>query len=276
MKKMIIPIIMGAVGIFCFSAFAGGMGRTALMNTQAAVGPGPGPGTQTVTGFAIGETCAGEPAEKEKITQWDPERAAVPESALVMMTLEGGRGESSGTFRIYTRESGADGKPGSWNLALESAATCGKNGLYKEMEGDKKTPVGVFKMNTPFGVQAAQEGFPENYIQVDDRYYWVGDSNSPMYNRFVREDIFPDFDRSSSEHLARYAGYYNYCIDTGYNPEGTPHKGSAIFLHCMVSGASTSGCVAIPEPQMIAAMRLYREGATYMVIYDREDIGAVY
>ena len=88
MKKMIIPIIMGAVGIFCFSAFAGGMGRTALMNTQAAVGPGPGPGTQTVTGFAIGETCADEPAEKEKITQWDPERAAVPENALVMMTLE--------------------------------------------------------------------------------------------------------------------------------------------------------------------------------------------
>ena len=281
MRKTIIPTVIAAVGIFCFSAFAGGMGKSAIIPSHSAEN-GPGPGVQTAVSFAVSETPAAvsgtaAATAASAYTAGDPEPALVnvPDTARVMMVLAGERSEDHGIFRIYTR-SEEDGSLTPWSLALETAAMYGRNGLYKEVEGDKKTPVGIFKMNTPFGILPAQEGFPSNYIQVDDRFYWVGDSASPMYNRFVRNDIFTEFDSAASEHIIRYTGYYNYCIDTGYNPEGTPHKGSAIFLHCVVDGQNTAGCIAIPEADMVTAMKLYRDGASYMVICDRADPGAVY
>ncbi|MBR2532315.1 MAG: L,D-transpeptidase family protein [Lachnospiraceae bacterium] len=275
MRKMIIPAVVAAAGIFCFSAFAGGLGKSAIVpaHTQA----GPGPGVQASVGFAITETpAAGADAAGKETTAWDPAKAAVPADARVMMTLEGSRSEDHGIFRIYTRSQETNGGLTPWTLALETAAMSGRNGLYKEVEGDKKTPVGIFKMNTPFGILPAQEGFPSNYVQADERFYWVGNSDSPMYNRFVRSDIFTEFDPRASEQIVRYPGYYNYCIDTGYNPEGIPYRGSAIFLHCVVDGQNTAGCIAIPEADMVTAMKLYREGTSYMVIFDRDNIGAVY
>ena len=272
MKKMSIPVVLAAIGIFCFSAFAGGLGKSAVTAEAGAKGPGPGP--KPADSFKILDASAEEKMAVEG--SFDPEKANVPADALVLMTLEGGRGEDHGTFRIYTRCKDTDDRTGCWQQVLVTTAMCGRNGLYKEIEGDKKTPVGIFKMNTPFGILPSQEGFPPNYVQVDDRFYWVGDSASPMYNRFVRNDIYSDFDKSSSEHLSHYGGYYDYCIDIGYNPDGTPHKGSAIFLHCVVEGNNTSGCVAIPAADMITALKTYQEGLSYMVIYDREDIGAVY
>ena len=61
----------------------------------------------------------------------------------------------------------------------------------------------------------------------------------------------------------------------GYNPEGTPHKGSALFLHCSM-GINTGGCIAIPEEIMIEIMRSYREGHTYIAIGDQANMQALY
>ena len=58
---------------------------------------------------------------------------------------------------------------------------------------------------------------------------------------------------------------YHYCIDTGYNPEGTPYKGSALFLHCS-AGKNTGGCIAIPEAAMTEILRHYQEGSTYILL----------
>ena len=269
MKKFIIPAAAAAVCIFAFSAFAGGLGKSAIPPTQSSIGPG------APSGQAAAAVISQAPGSIAQPAVFDPARAAVPEEARVMMVLEGGRSEDHGTLTIYTRDTDANGAVTSWNKAMDTEAMYGKNGLYKEVEGDNKTPVGIFRMNTPFGIQPKLEGFPENYTQVDDRYYWNGDSDSPMYNHFVRSDIFTEFRKESSEHIIDYGGYYNYCIDSGYNPDGIPRKGSAIFLHCSVNGQNTHGCIAIPEASMIEAMRLYREGLSWMVIYDRENAGAV-
>ena len=105
--------------------------------------------------------------------------------------------------------------------------------------------------------------------------YWNGDSASPLYNRLVSTDTYDDFSRSKSEHLIDYGGYYNYCIDMGYNPEGTPHRGSALFLHCSM-GINTGGCIAIPEDVMTEIMRTYREGKTYIAVGDKADMASLY
>ena len=196
----------------------------------------------------------------------------IPADSQVLITLAGSRSSDTGELNVYTK-----GDDGAWKTVYEGIrAKYGMNGLYKEKEGDSKTPVGVFKMNTPFGIADSVEGFPDNYIKVDSDMYWNGDSASDRYNKLVNAKEYTAFDRSASEHLINYSGYYDYCIDTGYNYEGTPYRGSAIFLHCVVNDEHTHGCIAIPKEYMTEIMKLYSEGNTYIAIYDTADPAAMY
>ena len=196
----------------------------------------------------------------------------IPADSQVLITLAGSSILDTGELNVYTK-----GDDGAWKTVYEGIrAKYGMNGLYKEKEGDSKTPVGVFKMNTPFGIADSVEGFPDNYIKVDSDMYWNGDSASDRYNKLVNAKEYTAFDRSASEHLINYSGYYDYCIDTGYNYEGTPYRGSAIFLHCVVNDEHTHGCIAIPKEYMTEIMKLYSEGNTYIAIYDTADPAAMY
>lgn len=196
----------------------------------------------------------------------------IPADSQVLITLAGSRSSDTGELNVYTK-----GDDGAWKTVYAGIrAKYGMNGLYKEKEGDSKTPVGVFKMNTPFGIADSVEGFPDNYIKVDPDMYWNGDSASDRYNKLVNAKEYTAFDRSASEHLINYSGYYDYCIDTGYNYEGTPYLGSAIFLHCVVNDEHTHGCIAIPKEYMTEIMKLYSEGNTYIAIYDTADPAAMY
>ena len=196
----------------------------------------------------------------------------IPADSQVLITLAGSSTLDTGELNVYTK-----GDDGAWKTVYAGVrAKYGMNGLYKEKEGDSKTPVGVFKMNTPFGIADSVEGFPDNYIKVDSDMYWNGDSASDRYNKLVNAKEYTAFDRSASEHLINYSGYYDYCIDTGYNYEGTPYRGSAIFLHCVVNDEHTHGCIAIPKEYMTEIMKLYSEGNTYIAIYDTADPTAMY
>ena len=196
----------------------------------------------------------------------------IPADSQVLITLAGSRSSDTGELNVYTK-----GDDGAWKTVYAGIrAKYGMNGLYKEKEGDSKTPVGVFKMNTPFGIADSVEGFPDNYIKVDPDMYWNGDSASDRYNKLVNVKEYTAFDRSASEHLINYSGYYDYCIDIGYNYEGTPYRGSAIFLHCVINDEHTHGCIAIPKEYMTEIMKLYSEGNTYIAIYDTADPAAMY
>lgn len=227
--------------------------------------------TASESGSALQQTKSGI----TESTGLEIDKVAVSDNAKVLITLSAAKSSDSGVLSVYKKEAGSDGAL-TWKLQLSTAAKLGKAGLYKEKEGDNRTPVGIFKMNTPFGCADRQEGFPDNYIQVDANYYWNGDSGSPLYNKLVNVKNYSDFNKSESEHVADYGAYYNYCIDTGYNADGTPYKGSAIFLHCVVNNENTHGCIAIPEADMIKIMKLYEEGNTYIAIYDNADIEAMY
>ncbi len=200
------------------------------------------------------------------------DKLSIPDNATVLVTLAGTANGDTGTLTLLKRDS----KDAAWVKLSECTAKYGKAGLGKTEEGDNKTPIGVFKMNTPFGIQPAEAGFPSNYNRVDNANYWDGDSNSVLYNKLVSTKTYTDFEKSKSEHLIKYAPYYNYCLDTGYNAEGTPYKGSAIFLHCVVNNENTHGCIAIPEENMKEVLKTYSEGNTYIAIYDTANTAAVY
>jgi L,D-peptidoglycan transpeptidase YkuD (ErfK/YbiS/YcfS/YnhG family) len=83
----------------------------------------------------------------------------------------------------------------------------------------------------------------------------------------------PDLALDDSEHIADYEYQYQYCLNISFNEEGTPRRGSAIFLHCLGPAKPwTGGCVAVPENIMKLIMQNVREDCT-VVIDTLENLG---
>ena len=69
---------------------------------------------------------------------------------------------------------------------LETIAFIGKNGMTSEkMEGDKKTPVGIFEFGTAFGTHKKILNNKIPYISINENLYWVDDEESAYYNNLV-------------------------------------------------------------------------------------------
>ena len=239
------------------AALGAAMGGTALAAGMAGNNKDlvTGPGVQTQEAgqqeAAAKETAGG--ADAQQVGSFDPERFVLPQEARVLVVVEGTEGTAC---NVYAYEKGTEG----WELRVRTAGWLGLNGMSNHRtEGDKTTPIGVFRMNTPFGQDDPLEGFPANYIKVDESYIWSQD-----INRLVRDTS------ASGEQVgtAGYAEHYDYVIDAGYNVNAVPKAGSALFLHCIGKGAThTSGCVAIPKEEMAKVMRLYGtygDGACYI------------
>ena len=146
---------------------------------------------------------------------------------------------------------------GVWKQILSTPVFVGKNGLCLDadhVEGCGQTPVGVYHFNKAFGI-AADPGCALSYIQVDDNIYWSGDPNY-HYNEMMNINDYPGLAMDDSEHIVDYEYQYQYCLNISFNEEGTPGRGSAIFLHCFGPAKPyTGGCVAVPENIMRMIMQ---------------------
>ena len=104
--------------------------------------------------------------------------------------------------------------------------------------------VGTFRFNAAVGI-ADDPGCAIEYTKVNDDTYWSGDNNI-KYNQMVSIKDYPNLNTDDSEHIVDYQYEYQYCMNISYNEEGTPGKGSAIFLHCLGDRKPrTGGCVAL-------------------------------
>ena len=238
---------------------ANGNGQTAAVQTESSVSYGESAvsGTPVNVSFDApqqsGSGKAGNQMENKTDTAAasaqagtaDASRFVLPEEARVLVIVEGTGGTGCNVY-AFERSSAA----GIWEKRLETTGHLGMNGMSNHRHsGDKTTPIGVFKMNTPFGQAKALEGFPSDYIQVDDTYVWEDDTNK------MSRDLSKEGERVGS---SGYAGYYDYAIDAGFNPNGIKNQGSALFLHCSGEFKNyTSGCVAIEKDQMAQIMKLY-------------------
>lgn len=151
---------------------------------------------------------------------------------------------------------------GTWNEIVNTLGVIGYNGLGKTEEGDGKTPVGMFTLSSAFGVMD-DPGTALPYIKLDDTDYWVDDTESQYYNRFVSTNEVTQ-DWSSAEHLADETQAYAYAIPVDYNTDCEKGAGSAIFLHCF-SGGATSGCIAIPEENMVSILQNIKKGCVILI-----------
>ena len=155
---------------------------------------------------------------------------------------------------------------GTWKQIVTTPGFIGKYGLGKTQEGDGKTPVGTFSFNYAFGI-AEDPGCSIDYQQVDNDAYWSGDQRDGYhYNEMVSIRDLPKLNKDDSEHIVDYTYQYQYCLNISYNAEGTPGRGSAIFLHCLGPiKPYTGGCVAIPKDQMITVMQNVRPDCVVVI-----------
>ena len=191
---------------------------------------------------------------------WVMDLPAAKEKETTQLFIVGAIGMDLTTASVSMHEKDEDGN---WKQILSTPGFVGKNGLCldeEHAEGCAQTPVGVYHFNKAFGI-AEDPGCAIPYIQVDDDIYWSGDDRDGMhYNEMVDIKEFPDLDMTNSEHIVDYDYQYQYCLNISFNEEGTPGRGSAIFLHCLGPlKPYTGGCVAIPENIMTLVMKNVRE-----------------
>lgn len=180
------------------------------------------------------------------------------ENASQLAIVSGTHG-SNAIFSLHEKDDG-----GIWREILSCHAYIGKKGWGKTREGDMKTPCGVFTFTEAFGI-LPDPGCMMGYTQASETHYWVGDSNSERYNKMTSASDYDSFSRKDSEHIIDYDLAYKYALNISYNIEGTPGKGSAIFLHCFTKNHYTAGCVAIPEDDMRTVLRNVKPGCVVVM-----------
>jgi len=111
----------------------------------------------------------------------------------------------------------------------------------KKYEGDKKAPIGIFKLTNIFGY-AKKSNFKLPYLHTSKSLICVDDSNSNFYNHIIETDG----NQKSYEHMKRSDNQYKLGITVAHNQEGKAKRGSCIFLHVeKYAGAPTAGCTSM-------------------------------
>lgn len=159
-----------------------------------------------------------------------------------VLVVEGTSG-SKATVRACQKSDGA------YYSALSTTGYVGSKGIAakgKKREGDGKTPSGVFDMGFGFGVKSKPAQFHgSKYVKVTKDHVWVDGTATKKYNTLQRKS-----DGFKGESMYQTPAY-DYGQVIGYNPEGTPGKGSAIFLHVNTGSGKTAGCVSVSKSDLL-------------------------
>ncbi|MBR5408297.1 MAG: hypothetical protein IK111_11785 [Lachnospiraceae bacterium] len=204
--------------------------------------------------------------EETDSPEWVKELPSAQDEKVTQLFIVAGLGMDKTTATVSMHERDKDGN---WKEIMSTPGYVGKNGLCPDEdheEGCGQTPIGIYKFNKAFGI-ADDPGCAIPYVKVDDDTYWSGDPREGMhYNEMVDIKDYPDLLMDDSEHIVDYDYQYQYCMNISFNEDGTPGRGSAIFLHCLGPlKPYTGGCVAIPENQMKKVMKNVKEDCVVII-----------
>ena len=206
--------------------------------------------------------------------EWVVNLPQAQDEAVSQLFIVAGMGmdKTAATVSMHARDG-----DGHWKQLLSTPGFVGKNGLCADAdhaEGCGQTPIGVYGFNRAFGI-ADDPGCAIPYVRVDGDTYWSGDE-ARAYNQMVDIRDYPDLDMANSEHIVDYEYEYQYCLNISFNEDGTPGRGSAIFLHCLgLKKPYTGGCVAIPEYAMKQVMQRVEEDCV-VIIDTVENLGVTF
>ena len=96
------------------------------------------------------------------------------------------------------------------------------------------------------------------------------------YNEMLSILGYSDLELENIENIVDYAYEYRYCLNISFNADGTPGRGSAIFLYCLgAKKPQTGGHVAIPEYSMLQVMKRVQPDCV-VVIDTLENLGGAF
>jgi L,D-peptidoglycan transpeptidase YkuD (ErfK/YbiS/YcfS/YnhG family) len=160
-------------------------------------------------------------------------------------------GSTHATVRAFSKtSSGWKQVAGPWS------AWIGRNGFAppgEKREGDGRTPSGSFHFTYMFGVDP-DPGVHYSWRHAAPDDVWDDDSASSRYNLWTNNNR--QYAGTDPEPLHVQPSYDDVAV-IGYNLARTPKLGSAIFLH-VTHHSPTSGCVALPRPELLRLLRWLR------------------
>ena len=132
----------------------------------------------------------------------------------------------------------------------------------QKIEGDGKSPAGIFDLGTSFGSDPQEpSGSIYPYRQATGEDYFIDDVDAPEYNQWISlADSTvknPKQYWESFEKMKRNDDLYEFGVVVRHNMDPVVKgKGSAIFLHVWRdSDQPTAGCTAMSKENMLSVIR---------------------
>ena len=124
-----------------------------------------------------------------------------------------------------------------------------------KIEGDKKTPSGIFSLGNLYyrSDKIEKPKTKLKCIKIKKNMGWCDDINSKkFYNKIIKANK-----NIKSENLFRNDYKYDYFIPIKYNWDKPKiPKGSAIFIHLTKNYEPTNGCVALSKKDFLILIKL--------------------
>ena len=142
-----------------------------------------------------------------------------------------------------------------WGRGLHPTNSAGP----QKVEGDGKSPAGVFALSSAFGFASAEEmkWLKLPYLHVTDALECVDDVKSIRYNSIVDNSHVLNPDWNSSEKMREIGEQYRLGVVVNHNvAPRIAGKGSCIFLHIWKGdGSGTAGCTAMERGDLEELVR---------------------
>ena len=148
---------------------------------------------------------------------------------------------------------------------FEFKCSIGKKGTTSnKIEGDKKTPKGVYSLGHLFYRKDRVQNPITKLKKKEIKKFmgWCDDINNKDYNKLVKIN-----NNGKCEKLYRNQKNYDLLIPINYNTlKIKKNKGSAIFLHLTRDYKKTLGCIAISKNDMLILLRLINKKTKIQIL----------
>ncbi len=152
-----------------------------------------------------------------------------------------------------------------WSHGLHGSCPEGEE---TRTEGSKTTPLGIYPIDSVFGLNPLEECEPYNlpYIHFNSSVFAVDDVKSQYYNMIVDANVV-EKDWQSAEDVSQIS-FYKYGAVVGFNTQPIDKEaGSAIFLHVWKAPViPTAGCTAMSEANMIQVIKWLKRDANPVLV----------
>ncbi len=130
-------------------------------------------------------------------------------------------------------------------------------GFPVKLEGDRRSPAGVFRIPFAFGLPPAEEAghLRLPYTHLTTHTIGVDDVSSQHYNRVVDDrEVLRDW--TGHEAMSRHTKLYEWGAFIAHNPDCVPGLGSCIFFHLVPdNNRPTAGCTALNAADLQTLLR---------------------